>query len=93
MKSKPPISLAEYLAADGEAILPTIMNRLGTEPDEENQMALIEALETMSIVVPSIRTNKGLLELVRRKTSEMKDTYLQELSEKSLKMMMNPPHE
>lgn len=93
MKSKPPISLAEYLAADGEAVIPTIMNRLGTESDEANQMALFEALETMSIVVPSIRTNKELLELVRRKTSEMKDTYLRELSEKSLKMLTNPPDE
>lgn len=93
MKGKPPISLAEYLAADGEAVLPTMMNRLETEPEEENQVALIEALETMSIVVPSIRTNKELLELVRRRASEMKDTYLRELSEKSLKSMLNPPHE
>jgi hypothetical protein len=92
MRLKPPLSLAEYLAANGEAILPTMMNRLATEPEERNQEALIEALETMSIGVPSIRTNKELLELVRRRTSEMKDTYLRELSEKSLKAMLNPPH-
>jgi hypothetical protein len=91
MKGKPPISLAEYLAADGEAVLPTMMNRLETEPEEANQVALIQALETMSIVVPSIRTNKELLGLVRRRASEMKDTYLRELSEKSLNSMSTPP--
>ena len=93
MKSKPPKSLAMYLAANGDAIVPTLMNRLDAEPEEENEEELINALGRMSILVPSIRRNNKLIELVRKKTLQMKDRDLRTRSEKSLDLILNTVHD
>src|SRR5690348_3115475 len=90
MKYKPSKSLAMYLAANGDAIVPTLLNRLDTERDEENEQELIDALQKMSILVPSLRANKELIEVVRRRTREMKDQGLRQRSEKSLELILSP---
>ncbi len=93
MKYKPPKSLAMYLASNGDAILPTLLNRLDTELDEENERELIDALQKMSILMPSLRTSKTLAEVVRKRISGMKDQELREQSEKSLELILNPVRE
>jgi len=88
MKQMPPISLATYLAANGESVLPTLLNRLSTETDELNQRDLISALAEMSIEMTSLKENKNVVEVVRRKIEEMKNPFNREGAEKSLRVIL-----
>jgi hypothetical protein len=88
MKQMPPISLATYLAANGESVLPTLLNRLSTETDEINQGDLISALAVMSIEMTSLKENKNVVEVVRHKIEEMKNPFNRERAEKSLRMIL-----
>jgi hypothetical protein len=88
MKSYPPRSLAPYLAANGDSILPTLLNRISTDADARNQQELIEALEVISILQPSLKENKQVLAVVRQKIEEMKDPFYRERAEKSLSIIV-----
>jgi len=88
MKQMPPISLARYLAANGESVLPTLLNRLSTEPDELNQQSLIRALEQMSVELTSLKQNREVVELVRRRIEEMKNQSNRERAERSLRIIL-----
>jgi hypothetical protein len=88
MKGYPPRSLAPYLAADGDAVLPTLLNRISTDADERDQQELIEALEVISIVLPSLKENKQVLTVVRQRIKEMKDPFYRESAERSLRIIL-----
>jgi hypothetical protein len=89
MKQMPPVSLATYLAANGESVLPTLLNRLSTEADEINQRNLIGALAEMSVEMTSLKENKNVVEVVRRKIEEMKNPFNRERAEKSLRVILD----
>jgi hypothetical protein len=88
MKQMPPISLAMYLEANGDSVLPTLLNRLSTEPDEINQQNLISALEQMSVELTSLKQNREVVELVRRRIEEMKNPTNRERAERSLRIIL-----
>lgn len=84
MKQMPSVSLGMYLAADGDSVVPTLMNRLTTEDDEFNKTYLIGALGEMSIVLPSLRTNLNVVAIVNHEIEAMKDPVNRERAGKSL---------
>ena len=88
MKGYPPRSLAMYLAANGDSILPTLLNRISTEPNERDQQELIKALEQFSLLQPSLKENKQVLSVIRQKIQEMKDPFYRERAQKSLDIIL-----
>ena len=93
MRGYPPrLGMATYIAHSGEAILPTLLNRLRTEKDQRIQSDLIYALRTMAVLHPDLKNNKEVLEVVRQKIEEMHEPYLSE-SEESLKRILAEPRQ
>jgi len=86
----PAHGMAMYIAHSGEAILPTLLNRLRTEKEERIQSDLIYALRVMAVLHPDLKNNKEVLEVVRQKIEEMHGSYLSE-SEESLKRILAEP--
>jgi hypothetical protein len=85
LNRRPPAThLAVYIAAKGEAAIPTLLEKLEGERDELFQYGIIDVFQVMS-VRGYLRSRSDVLKRIRQVIGQMKIPTFRKMSEKALR--------
>ena len=89
MNGEPPLlGFATYVAANRDAILPTLLNRIRTAPDDRTRQELLYVLEKMAKFFMPLRDRDDVVKTAKEATSQIRDPLYRERAEASLKVIL-----